>query len=319
MPSSSFHRQVARAAGIGLCVATLTITAQSAAWATGDIPTPPPVPGAAPGAGEHEGSYVDQDGALLGAGTGGDVSVDAGPNSEQAVRKLELSRAYYAAKYGGASRTAFFDLEKKYAAQFPMAADADALTLPGAGLAAATERNLRAPSYPQQKDYYCGPASGMSLLKLKGPATSRKDGSSLTQAHLANGNHMRTEAHDATKWASKDWVNGINMWREGRATGHYVQVNSPDGVAFKKAAVHSIDNGMPFGADTVELAGGAHYNGHPNRTIGHWLLGYAYEGSGAKVYFTDSSTPYFPNAAPRFSSSSVSFANAWLQSNGIAY
>lgn len=320
MQGSSFRRRVLRGAGAGLAVCLLSVGAQSAAWADDPGTTPqPPMPGAVPGAGGNEGSYIDETGALLGSETGGDVSVDPGPNSGQALSKIELANAYYTAKYSGSGQTAFAQLQAKYEAIYPTAADADVLTLQGAMSAASTARNLHAPWYAQTTSFYCGPASGASLLKTKGNTTSKNEGWAISQSKLALNAYMKTDHDRATKWAGGNYANAINKWREGRAAGYYMQVNRPAGTVFKNAAVYSIDKAMPLAADTVELAGGVHYNNHPNRTIGHWILAYAYDTSGARVTFTDSSKPSFPDAAPRFSASSVSFANNWLKSNGVVY
>ena len=71
--------------------------------------------------------------------------------------------------------------------------------------------------------------------------------------------------------------------------------------------------------NTVEFEGGAHYNGHPNRTIGHWIVGYGYGSSGATSWYNDPATSYYPNASATFQADTASFSNTYLQSNGIMY
>jgi len=145
---------------------------------------------------------------------------------------------------------------------------------------------------------------------------SRFDGSAPGQAGLGNANHMATTKNRVTDWRSGRYVTGVNRWR-GR--NDYVQVNAPSAALLNTVFRQSIGaQGMPFAADTVEFAGGAHFNGHPNRTIGHWITAYGYSSSGAVGLWADSSTTLFPAAKRTFSYNTVSFSK-FLQSNGIAY
>jgi hypothetical protein len=169
------------------------------------------------------------------------------------------------------------------------------------------------------RGYYCGPASGYEIIRyLHGAGySSRFDGTVAGQSGLANANHMQTDKYKMTDWARADWTRGVNRWR---GVNWYVQVHAPSASLLKAVAAQSIGgNGMPFSADTVEFANGAHYNGHPtSRTIGHWISAYAYTSSGATISWADSSTSVYSTASRYFSYSASSFAT-FLQSNGIAY
>ncbi|KRF23950.1 hypothetical protein ASG95_04705 [Phycicoccus sp. Soil803] len=181
-----------------------------------------------------------------------------------------------------------------------------------------TSRSLGVVQVGQNKDYYCGPASGYEIIRyLHGAGfTSRFDGTSPGQAGLANANHMETDKYGKTDWARADWTRGVNRWR---GVNWYVQVHAPSGSLLKSVAAQSIGgNGMPFSGNTVEFVDGPHYNKHPNRLIGHWIAAYAYSNSGGTIGWADSSTTIFTTAARYFSYSSSSFAT-FLQSNGIAY
>jgi hypothetical protein len=188
---------------------------------------------------------------------------------------------------------------------------------------ATTQRWLGISQVPQVKSYYCGPASGYTIIKyLNGNANSVKDGSSLTQTNIANANHMKTDANGVTSWASKNFVLGINAWR---GANYYVQIGQPSAATFKGAVLYSINGSYPFGADTVEFAGGAHYNGHKTSiTIGHWLAGYGYYNSGDTTSFSDpvgnsTAVSWSAGVQPYFDHATASFATTYLQSNGIAY
>jgi hypothetical protein len=171
----------------------------------------------------------------------------------------------------------------------------------------------------QTTAYYCGPAAGYEIIRYLGGAgfTSRLDGSALSQANLANANHMNTDFYRSTDWARGQFVTGVNNWR---GVNYYVQVHAPSATLLPNVFTYSMDaNGMPFSGDTVEFVNSPHYNGHPiNTLIGHWITAYGYSMSGAVGYWTDSSVPYFPGAAPYFQAYSDAFSS-YLQSNGIAY
>ena len=167
--------------------------------------------------------------------------------------------------------------------------------------AAPASRILGVTQVGQHNGFFCGPASGYEIIRfLHGVGfKSRFDGSAPGQAGLANANHMATTKNRVTDWATGRYVTGINRWR-GR--NDYVQVHAPSASLLKSVFTNSIGvSGMPFAGDTVEFAGGAHFNGHPNRTIGHWITAYGYSSSGAVGRWADSSTTLFPAAARTFS------------------
>lgn len=185
-------------------------------------------------------------------------------------------------------------------------------------LASSTSVFLGVVQVGQETGYYCGPAAGYEIIRyLHGAGfTSRYDGSALSQAGLANANHMATDANQVTAWSTGRYVTGVNRWR---GINYYVQVNAPSASLLTNVFTYSMDvNGMPFSGDTVEFKDGLHYNGHPNRLIGHWITAYGYSSSGAVGYWADSSTTYFPDALAYFSYDTSSFST-FLQSNGIAY
>lgn len=253
--------------------------------------------------------------------TGGDVTPDGAspPMTQQAKDKVASTLAWAAAMKAG-NTAAAAKATNAYDAKWGG---------PGAGsskpqsrtalTAAPTSRTLGVAQVGQNTGYYCGPAAGYEIIRyLHGAGfTSRYDGSAAGQAGLANGNHMATDANRVTAWSTGRYVTGVNRWR---GNNYYVQVNAPSGSLLTNIFANYIgNNGMPFSGDTVEFAGGAHYNGHPsNQTIGHWITAYGYTGSGATGYWADSSTTVWSAPNPTFSYNTSSFSS-FLQSNGVAY
>lgn len=74
----------------------------------------------------------------------------------------------------------------------------------------------------------------------------------------------------------------------------------------------------------VEFKGAAdevqntHYNGHPNTTIGHWIIGRGHNDSGASLLFMDPATSVFPKAAKSFTMSTSKFQK-FVATNGIVW
>lgn len=185
--------------------------------------------------------------------------------------------------------------------------------------AAVASKTLSLTHYSQNKNFYCGPATGRMLVKItNGSITSRWNGAAFSQGSFAGPAHMDTEDRGVTAWSTELFTRGVDRWR---GTNWYQQVDSPSASLMTSVLTQSIgNNSMPVAADTVEFAGGVHYNGHPtNQTIGHWILGYGYTGSGSSVKFADPSTSVWAAASSTFTATTSSFTNNFLQSNGIAY
>lgn len=271
----------------------------------------------------------------IGTETGGDVFDPATETQVSAVTALQegskgrLSTAYYGVMFQGLSSTAYNKELASYGTAFGADSIAGAGTLStattqvGALAAAATSKVASLTSYGQSKGFYCGPASGYNILKYGGYSTGKYSGAaySLSQGNLARSAYMNTDAAGATKWSTDRFRIGLNRWIYGKDTGFYVSKHAPTASYVTNAIVYdmSFAKPRPFGADTVELAGGKHYNGHPNRTIGHWLTAYGYASSGKTIYFADPSFSVYANAASKFTATTSSFTTSYLQSNGITW
>ncbi len=255
-----------------------------------------------------------------GSGTGGDVSSPApsftqDPSTQDKVAQTLL---YGQMRSGKTTPEAFQRAQANYAAKYGFAAPASGSTSTVTAATATTSKSLSLTHYGQNKSYYCGPASGAMMIKMiDGSISSRYDGTGFGQTGIANANHMRTDINGKTGWDSGLFKTGVNRWR---GDTFFIQYDSPTATFLKAVFGYSIDNwSRPFAGDTVEFAGGAHYNGHPvNQTIGHWIVAYGYASSGDTGKWADPSTTVWSTANPTFSYSTANFAK-FLSTNGIAY
>jgi hypothetical protein len=173
--------------------------------------------------------------------------------------------------------------------------------------------------YAQAKNFYCGPATGKMILNYKNEGPSAFNGETQTQAHIADAYHMRTDINGKTGWDSGLFRIGLNKWRVGSEIGYYTDNGAPTAAEFESALVYDVDNAFPVAASTVEFLNGSHYNGHPNQTIGHWIVGEGYYSYGDGAYFLDPATSVWTSVSPSFTYGTASFANRFLQSNGITW
>ncbi|WP_427384516.1 hypothetical protein [Janibacter sp. G56] len=193
-------------------------------------------------------------------------------------------------------------------------------------LTAATTTELAADKYlpmehrPQGKSYWCGPATGQMMIRTANGVGfhSRFNGDGLYQANLATWAHMQTDSYGSTSWHREQFTRGLTRWR---GNDYYKQFSNPSSDHLKHALTYSIGGrDLPIALDTVEFAGGRHYNGHPvGRTIGHWIAGYGYSDLGRYGHYADPSTSVFPDARPKFSYGSSSMATHFLNQNGLVY
>lgn len=171
----------------------------------------------------------------------------------------------------------------------------------------------------QRQNYYCGPAAGLMIARFLHAKVSAANGESLDQRSLAGPAHMKTTRYGLTSWASGLFTTGLNTWLRGNGTGYYNQIGSPSPTQFRQALGYDIADGHPFAADTVEFAGGAHYNFHPQgQTIGHWVVVRGYTRDRDRTAFLDPATTVWPEAHESFSRATNPFVSTFLGTNGIS-
>lgn len=180
---------------------------------------------------------------------------------------------------------------------------------------------LHVKHFAQINGYFCGPATGKMMLYEMGEGPSNYNGDIQRQGKIGNAAHMQTWAEGATRWDNKQFRRGLNRWREGKIDGWYIRNGAPTVAEFKTALDVTVEAyGRPFAADTVEFAGGAHYNGHPsNRTIGHWIAVASYTNYGARTGFADPSTSVWSGVDTHFSANTRYFVETFLPYNGIVW
>jgi hypothetical protein len=153
---------------------------------------------------------------------------------------------------------------------------------------------------------------------------SAYNGASLTQAHMAGPDHMRTDINGSTPWTSKLFRTGLDRWLSGSnkdplkiigSQAHPLTVNK-----FKYALIRDIESYRPFGVSTLEQVGQTtpRYNGHPEGdAIGHWITARGYGDYLNRSYFDDPATTVWANVAPRFDRDTAYFTNTFVQPHGI--
>lgn len=167
-------------------------------------------------------------------------------------------------------------------------------------------RTLLVAHQAQINGYYCGPATASMIAKYKGKSYS--------QATLATSSYLKTDANGATRWALNVMAPTLNKIV---GTTEYQKIQSPTLASLKASFVHDIGQYyLPVAVDTYEYAGGAHYNGHPNKNIGHWIVGKGYSGSGSTLFFADPATSVWDGVNASFSMTASSF-HPFVTTNGI--
>jgi hypothetical protein len=248
---------------------------------------------------------------------------------EGVVSDAELRRALgdFTARSGAVGAGSGLDRRMVHRGVPPLAGtDVGVVPGPGTGLRfLGDSRTLPVRHYAQKRSYYCGPAAAQSILALLHPGPSEYDGATLKQSALAGRPYLRTDASRSTPWTAGRMRVALNRWAYGDSRyGWYVNNASPTVAEFRDALATNIDFGIPFAADTVEFAGGAHYNNHPvNRTIGHWIVVSGYAADGATTRFVDPARSEavswgdLPDAG--FSHPTDAFVRRHLQHNGIVW
>lgn len=236
---------------------------------------------------------------------------------------MAVAQAWHSAAFGGDTGAAYLEARADYAARYGEMT-AGATTPDGVSstmMAAPPSYTVSMPHRGQSNNYYCGPASGVMILNATGHTTSATRGYSLSQSNLARNAYMETDANGQTSWSTSRFRIGLNEWRQGTWTGFYVDLGSPSNADMEVALTYdTYQNNTPFGADTVELAGGYHYNNHPsNLQIGHWIAAYGYWNSGNNAYFKDPATTVWSGLSESFGADTSFFTSTYLQHNGITW
>jgi hypothetical protein len=225
----------------------------SPAWAGGDARTVDPPPS-----------------AVLGAEQSPVVGVPV--LTAQQERATALKDAGVATAFGHVSRT------NRTATSADSASSDDAADLP-------SHRSIKAiKQKAQDRTYWCGPATLATLVQASGSHISEKTAAK----------RLKT-TRDGTNWYS-----GGGTYPMEKALEHYAKdfeytpANLPftpskaDKKTFKKRLVTDVAvHGQGIAGNAVEVTNGPHLNGHPNRTIYHWVAVRGYDDDGDTTRYAD--------------------------------
>jgi hypothetical protein len=154
-----------------------------------------------------------------------------------------------------------------------------------AGLPAA--KTLAATQQPQQRDYYCGPATASEMLAQLGVKLSQNSAA----------RELGTNNYGGTNWSDASGYPIPRVLNANQAKNQYVAVALPWAPTSKQIKTFEIDlvtdvnsnGGAPLAGNAYEVAGGPHLVGNPvNQTIMHWIDIRGYSAYGAITAYEDS-------------------------------
>lgn len=241
------------------------------------------------------------------------------------VRRGQLAPGIYQERY-----IAFLQQIGERTAALKARADASRSAAAVSPMAGYSSRSLLLTQVPQEKYYYCGPASAYAILRTLGYTRSR-DNETLSQSALATNKYLETEKWTGTPWyvssADQPYPQTLNYWRTGSYSGFYRLSSSSFSAAdFKRDFTADIDSSWPVGGNAWEVAGSQnpHLVGHPTNTdIFHWIAIYGYGSSGDTVAYADSvhnapSVSWYASV-PAYSSISTSTMATILNGRGYVW
>ena len=179
--------------------------------------------------------------------------------------------------------------------------------------------------HAQTTNYYCGPASALSVIYYKaGSGASGPAGETLTQKNLAKSGagYLYTDQDGATNWSRGAMAPALNTWAH---VSWYLTVSGTGN--YQGYLTFDIDYGWPLVVAQYEKGdGGAtpHLVGHPTSfIIQHWIAVHGYGSSGAQTTYADSvagasSISWSPNV-PAHSTIASSSITTMISQGGYGY
>jgi hypothetical protein len=154
-------------------------------------------------------------------------------------------------------------------------------------------------TWQQQKyGFWCGPTTVSMASYYFGTKKTQAQAASYIGTTKAGSD--RLQVAKGMKWAS------------GSRKIGYTQIAAPS--ASKITSILRADigkNAAPVAVNTHEIAGGSHYNKHPNRSIGHFTLAYGYTSGGQTAKIADPAAGLkggYENSAKKFPISASALA-----------
>ncbi len=159
----------------------------------------------------------------------------------------------------------------------------------------------------QPNGYWCGPTSGYMVLRYLG-ATRAANGEALTIANVAR---RMGAGPGGVFMNTRDFERGMNSWLGYNA---YTTIPHPSYETVREAILDSFRTGYPVVVHTWESAGGAHYNGHGNSTMGHLMVVDGYDRATDSVYIADPWAGVWGNSQQKFWYGSLrDFTNTFIR------
>ncbi|WP_460515327.1 hypothetical protein [Flindersiella endophytica] len=248
------------------------------------------------------------------------------PTAEETARgdaKLRAARAWGAAQRGEGSVADYDAAREEYEAQFPGEARLPAFERKDV-TPTATFYHLDLWQIGQHQSNWCGPASAAMIIRQMYragviPTERSRDGQNLawTEANLALPEFLDA-VFDGTY--RTDMERGLNRWANPPYS--YALIGGPSFGEFYDALAFDVNVKEAQEVATNEYANGAHYNGHPNQRIGHWVPAYGYyysNGTMTDARFADSSTSVWSGPAAYFNYSGRTFAGTFVGDGAIVW
>lgn len=180
--------------------------------------------------------------------------------------------------------------------------------------------------YPQDKSYYCGPATAQMLLHVHGVEKSQSD--------LAGDLYLETDKRGETPWFIENHTdtNDCLMSRTLNKLQSVYYIPSP----FRDAAgkgltldqckayvMSAVSSGHCVAVcGTSYASGDSHLPNYPNYSVGHWLVVDGYYSNGAYMYILDpaksSAVSWSNNIIATYPISAEKF-KAFVGSKGIVW
>jgi len=173
-------------------------------------------------------------------------------------------------------------------------------------------RSLKATQEPQDRNYYCGPATVSEMLRQVGKTVSQQ----------AAARQLKTN-RGGTDWSNARGYPVPHVLNANQHRNVYVAVALPWSPTNKQVRTYENDlvtdinrhDGAPLAGNAYEVPGGPHLVGHPaNQEIAHWFDIRGYRKSGTITEYEDS-----VHGAPSIGWSTAVPAYAAMSSRTIVY
>ncbi|ASS76645.1 hypothetical protein CIG75_17830 [Tumebacillus algifaecis] len=254
-------------------------------------------------------------------------------NDEKNREKMKLAKMHQEVRGGITSAEAVENEYRKFKAKWggELTDSPEELRLSSAGNGkvepdALYSKLLSLSQIPQERNWYCGPASVVEILKSYGTSTGKQQ----TQDSVVPS--LYATSSTGTPW-SKGTVAGTYFYPVAdtldyymNSANNYAAYASPSAAQFKSSVVYTIDKGYPVVANVIEYSGNTtRLTGHPlGITLQHWVAVFGYNQNGDTAWYADSAAgaaglSFDTSAIPKYSELPVSKWSTLVNERGIIW